>query len=846
MRKMTIATWVVAACLTVALCPAASAAGGFPVAGRVVNESGQAVADASVSAIEISPQLGWTVTAISAETKTDETGRFAMKLSKAPMMQARYAFAFAARHPDYGMAWTITYHLDYMGESLTDFTLTMPKKGSIKGKVTDAEGNPAPGAIVVPCLSLEAAGPSPIELFVPPCERLLRATTAADGTFVLDGLPENAKAMLRVSHPDFAITVSGSEPSSGPGGLGGTIQVGESNIEVKLEPGATIEGTVTFEGTDRPTVGALVEAAMAVSRPEKQVLGVMEAKTDQEGNYTIRGVPEGTYGLQVTYPDWTAPVKQAIVAEKGARVTGADFVLGKGVLVTGRFTMAGTGEPVNDGYLMMQVAPGLLSGYSLIQPVKTEQDGTFAFRQPPGMLNIYAYTESSGYVPQEESLRELFLVAGQDQTDVTFKVTPWISFKGKVLGPNGSPLAGAWVYATETPHQTAETAEDGTFKLALVGWQPAEYRFIKLEARHPDMPGHRGLFATPFQSESDAEGEIELKQTATIAGRVVDGSGRPVKSANVIALATFRTGRFGTASMDKAAVSDESGQYEMEEVASGVAYQIQATADGRGQDMEQNVALKEGEKYTVRDLVLEVADMSIEGTVTDADGQPVAGVQIGANGPSTGHRSTSTDEKGRYRLENLVDEQIQIWAYSQRPDGLSQGRATAMAGDENADIILGETQVSPEQREERRLVDKGAPELDVAEWVNCEPVTLASLRGKTVVLAFWDLTDGASTDLVALLNDLRGKHPDIEIVSVHGSNAESDEIKQFISDSSIAYRVALDKPADKHKGATFEKYRVRKPPAVFIIDAEGKLRYQDIPLPAVEQALKTMLGGQQQ
>ena len=163
-----------------------------------------------------------------------------------------------------------------------------------------------------------------------------------------------------------------------------------------------------------------------------------------------------------------------------------------------------------------------------------------------------------------------------------------------------------------------------------------------------------------------------------------------------------------------------------------------------------------------------------------------------------------------------------------------------MAGDENADIILGETQVSTQQRQEQRLVDKGAPELDVAEWVNCEPITLASLQGKALVLAFWDHTDEACTELVALLNDLPTEHPDVEIVSVHSSDADSDALKQFISDNSIAYRVALDKPADKYKGATFEKYEVKKPPAIFIIDTESKLRYQDIPLPAVKEALKTL------
>ena len=77
-------------------------------------------------------------------------------------------------------------------------------------------------------------------------------------------------------------------------------------------------------------------------------------------------------------------------------------------------------------------------------------------------------------------------------------------------------------------------------------------------------------------------------------------------------------------------------------------------------------------------------------------------------------------------------------------------------------------------------------------------------------------------------------------------NRDGDPHQQSVSfslEQQKRFCAAIDKPADKYKGATFEKYQVRKPPAVFIIDPEGKVRYQDIPL-AVKEALKTMLGGQ--
>jgi len=143
------------------------------------------------------------------------------------------------------------------------------------------------------------------------------------------------------------------------------------------------------------------------------------------------------------------------------------------------------------------------------------------------------------------------------------------------------------------------------------------------------------------------------------------------------------------------------------------------------------------------------------------------------------------------------------------------------------------------------LVSVAAPGLDVAAWINCEPANLASFKGKVVVLAFWDSADESCTELVPFLNELLSRHQEsnIEIVSIHSAGADIDALKQFISDQAIKFRVAVDKPATNkmYKGATFEKYTVRTVPSLYIIDGEGKIRYQDIALGAVEEALKGLL-----
>ena len=68
-------------------------------------------------------------------------------------------------------------------------------------------------------------------------------------------------------------------------------------------------------------------------------------------------------------------------------------------------------------------------------------------------------------------------------------------------------------------------------------------------------------------------------------------------------------------------------------------------------------------------------------------------------------------------------------------------------------------------------------------------------------------------------------------------------LKQFISGRTIKFRVAPGKPActKSYGGATFGKYTVRTVPSLYIIDGEGKIQYQDIPLRAVDEALKGLL-----
>jgi len=143
------------------------------------------------------------------------------------------------------------------------------------------------------------------------------------------------------------------------------------------------------------------------------------------------------------------------------------------------------------------------------------------------------------------------------------------------------------------------------------------------------------------------------------------------------------------------------------------------------------------------------------------------------------------------------------------------------------------------------FIGKEAPELSAAVWVNLKPVTLASLQGNPIVLAFWDSTHESSVDLITVLNSLATKHQDLTVIAVHSADTDQSKLRELVENQHTAFRIVIDEGVwGTWPGATFRKYRVKAPPAVFIIDAEGTVRFQDIPVEAAPEALKGLLDGQ--
>ncbi len=131
----------------------------------------------------------------------------------------------------------------------------------------------------------------------------------------------------------------------------------------------------------------------------------------------------------------------------------------------------------------------------------------------------------------------------------------------------------------------------------------------------------------------------------------------------------------------------------------------------------------------------------------------------------------------------------------------------------------------PGRNDLKGLVGKPAPELRGTQWINSEPLHLADLKGKVVVLLFWagfdeDMGPVVIQELLTL-HELLADVDDVAFVAVHDAISSAGEIQQYIDGYGIRFPVLRD----EDEQTTFSTYGIVFIPQVVVLDKQGKVRY---------------------
>src|SRR6476646_8348947 len=116
-----------------------------------------------------------------------------------------------------------------------------------------------------------------------------------------------------------------------------------------------------------------------------------------------------------------------------------------------------------------------------------------------------------------------------------------------------------------------------------------------------------------------------------------------------------------------------------------------------------------------------------------------------------------------------------------------------------------------------------APELEGAGgWVNSEPLTLAGLRGRIVLLDFWTL---ACANCLRVAEELRGLERrfagSLLVIGVHSPKFPHEHDHAAVRMAVARHRIehpVLDDPAM----TTWDAYAVRASPTLVLVDADGR------------------------
>ncbi len=134
---------------------------------------------------------------------------------------------------------------------------------------------------------------------------------------------------------------------------------------------------------------------------------------------------------------------------------------------------------------------------------------------------------------------------------------------------------------------------------------------------------------------------------------------------------------------------------------------------------------------------------------------------------------------------------------------------------------------APTNKQKFNITAYDAPELkNIAAWINSDPKTIASLKGKVVLIDFWTYSCINCQRTQPYLNAWYDKYSNdgLVIVGVHapefGFEKVTKNVQDAVKSANIKYPVALD-----NDFATWQAYENRFWPAKYLIDKDGQVRY---------------------
>jgi RNA polymerase sigma factor (sigma-70 family) len=483
-----------------------------------------------------------------ARVETDDTGAYELCVTSRWPGWVGVEVAAAG----YGTIW---FHGLVLGRVPVDFAL-VPEATIVGRVIRDDTGEPVPGALV----------------FLPPGPPG-RETTAGRGAFT------DAQGRFRIDRvaPGRHLVVARAEHVAAPArATPVVIDAGQTSaeIEIRLEPGATVRGVVREAG--KPVAGAHVVATTTDGSTRTH-----DVVSQTDGSFVLGELPRAEIRFSAAPYDVVSPASFRVTQPEHDGIVLEVESLGA---ITG--TVVRSGRPVAGADLSVN-GPNDRE----LAPTRTDAAGRFELRGlRAGPWTLFASSESAGAFGRAPEIVQL---ARGATVDVTIELTYAAAIAGTVVDQDGAPVAGVSVelrHTTQDDAGAAVTATDGSFRAAMMtggGTYRASVRKSQLSSEEL-RPAPGTQFPTVKLEDGDAEvtGVVLAVQLdrMSIAGTVTDTSGGPVADARVTAemLTGDRPPRFHRFIQHGGAITDVDGRFTIVDLSAG-DYAVRARAPSGGE-----------------------------------------------------------------------------------------------------------------------------------------------------------------------------------------------------------------------------------------------------------------------
>ncbi len=415
-------------------------------------------------------------------------------------------FAFAS-----GFAFGGCFPLVDLSDGATDVIITLGKPAQLKGQVKNHKGKAVQNARIAR-VGIEMAS-SKVGIPFSKLQSYGFAIPVTDkkGLFSISGLPEGAKAALKVKHVSYAqravsgISVGGSKSAKG-------------TVEIVMYPGFLIQGEVLLKGEMEPIGNAIVKI-QSMQPPHDTVL----AKTDMRGKFALHLNP-GSYMMSTSTKTYRSPGWKRVDITGSASSSRVSLVASKSGEVSGSVLDALTGGAIK-GAKLEHFSSGQPANF-----IYTSASGAFRIDAAEGE-NVLLLKSAPGYTLPKSSALRVQVVSGKNTKLPTFWLAPLPTYKVEVVDEQMKPVPNAIVTVLR-PVQFGwrKTDEKGCVDLQF-NTMPPDGRVIGMVE---DASGPRGaLFA--IERGGSKNPMVQLMPLSTTKGKVVTLKGGPIEGALVAA-----------------------------------------------------------------------------------------------------------------------------------------------------------------------------------------------------------------------------------------------------------------------------------------------------------------------